>query len=386
MNFFIFFCLKQRVVWYDELSVFDIIAKMSANKRGYGGVRKMEKSDTSYRINMISAANKIKGQGVASAHDEQVKLVTENIASDIVVTEDGFVKADISHFHTVNPTFYLFSFFKKRTGIRVGYVHMIPETVESSLQLPRLFKNIFYKYMISFYKRMDVLVTVNPYFIDMLEKYGIKREKVTYIPNFVSDELFYRFSEEKRNQIKEKYGIPSDKFVVLCAGQTQVRKGIFDFIETAKRMPSLQFVWAGGFSFGKITDGYEKIKKIMENPPENVKFLGIVDREEMPGIYNMANVMFLPSFEELFPMTVLEAMSCRIPILLRDLEIYENILFDYYLKEKDVEGFCTALEKLSGEPSFYENAEDAAQRGHDFYSKEHVFSMWDSFYRSLLNP
>ena len=62
-------------------------------------------------------------------------------------------------------------------------------------------------------------------------------------------------------------------------------------------------MWAGGFSFGKISEGYEEIREAMKHAPKNIKFLGIVDREKMNEVYNMADVMFLPSYEELFPMT-----------------------------------------------------------------------------------
>ena len=83
------------------------------------------------------------------------------------------------------------------------------------------------------------------------------------------------------------------------------------------------FVWAGGFSFGRISDGYEEIRKMMKHLPPNVRFLGIVDREKMNEIYNMADVMFLPSYEELFPMTILESMNCAVPVLVRNLPIYD---------------------------------------------------------------
>ena len=43
----------------------------------------------------------------------------------------------------------------------------------------------------------------------------------------------------------------------------------------------------------------------MENPPKNLKLLGMIDREKMNEIYNIGEVLFLPSFEELFPMTIL---------------------------------------------------------------------------------
>ena len=40
----------------------------------------------------------------------------------------------------------------------------------------------------------------------------------------------------------------------------------------------------------------------------------------------------LPSYEELFPMCILEAMCVNLPVLTRDLDIYNGILFDFYLR------------------------------------------------------
>ena len=53
-------------------------------------------------------------------------------------------------------------------------------------------------------------------------------------------------------------------------------KGIDDFIRLAEELPEITFIWAGGFHFGGMTDGYERYKKIMDNPPENLIFPGIV--------------------------------------------------------------------------------------------------------------
>lgn len=60
----------------------------------------------------------------------------------------------------------------------------------------------------------------------------------------------------------------------------------------------------------------------MDNPPKNVKFIGIIPRTEMNEIFNMADVLFMPSFSELFPMSILEAVNSSKPVLLRDLELY----------------------------------------------------------------
>lgn len=329
-------------------------------------------------INMLSRADSIKGQGVLSAHDEQIELLKKEWADEFSIYENKLKLCNIMHYHTINPDFFIGLPFAKFKGITVGYVHFLPETLEDSIHIPELFKKIFYKYVISFYKSMDYLVTVNPYFIDRLEHYGINRNKVTYIPNFVSEEQFYKKDDKK--EIRRKYQLKESDFVVLGVGQLQVRKGIFDFMKTAEAMPNVKFLWAGDFAFGKISNGYEEIKKIVANPPKNVKFLGLIDREEMNDIYNMADVMFLPSYEELFPMTVLEAMNCGVPILLRDVDIYKNILFDFYLKGKDVKDFISILDKVKDDMEYRQKAQKNSFRGHLYYSRKHVSQMWKEFY------
>ncbi len=337
-----------------------------------------------YLINMMSKAYTVKGQGVSSAYDEQVTLLKNGLADKYTISENKLVPADITHYHTVNPEFFLSLPFVKRNGVTVGYVHFLPETLENSLKLPPPAKKIFYKYLISFYRHMDYLVTVNPCFIDKLAAYGIDRKKITYIPNFVCGDQFYPMESYKKQPLREQYGLDKDKFTVVCAGQLQRRKGIFDFVECAKRLPEMQFIWAGGFSFGHISDGYEEIKKIVDNPPENLKFLGIIEREKMNEIYNMGDVLFLASYEELFPMTILEAMNCKLPILLRDVQLYENILFDYYLKAKDVDGFVSVLKRLAQDPAYLKQAQESSWRGHEFYNKDHVLTMWDNFYSEVM--
>ncbi len=262
-------------------------------------------------------------------------------------------------------------------------MHFLPETVDESLKLPKLYRKVFYWYLIKFYKSMDYHVVVNPYFIDLMADYGINTANTVYIPNFVSSEDFYPYDEEKRRAVRAAYGLKEDDFAVLGVGQTQTRKGVVDFVELARRNPDMKFFWAGGFSFGKITDGYEEIKALMDAPPANMTFMGIVGRDKMNEIYNMADVMFLPSYAELFPMTILESMAVGRAVLLRDLPIYNNILFDYYQKASDNDGFEKILRRLKDEPSFRKLSEDAARRGNLFYNKASVGTMWKDFYNKI---
>ncbi|MBU3127411.1 glycosyltransferase family 4 protein [Clostridium tagluense] len=334
-------------------------------------------------INMLSSADKVKGQGVGSAYLEQVNLVQNGLDKEYKVVINKKVRTEIMHYHTIDFKHYLSIPFAKKKGVTVGYVHFLPETIEGSIKLPKLIEKIFYKYIISFYNRMDYLVTVNPNFITKLEAYNIDRKKITYIPNFVSEEKFYNLSTEDIYIAKEKLKIEKDAFVVLGVGQIQTRKGVIDFIDIARKMPEVQFIWAGGFSFGNITDGYKELKDQIEHAPKNILFTGIVERDLMNDIYNVSNVLFMPSYNELFPMSILESMNTYTPILLRDLELYEDILFDYYLKEHDNEGFIKAIGKLKNDSSYYKEAKEKAIRGHKFYSRENVLAMWKEFYKKV---
>lgn len=334
-------------------------------------------------VNMMSRAETVKGQGVASAYEEQVKLLNKFCSDTFDVTINRFKKSNITHYHTVNPEFFFSLPFFKATGTTVGYVHFLPETLDNSIKLPKLFKYVFYKYLISFYNQMDFLVTVNPYFVDRLAALGIDKGKVQYIPNYVSGDRFYPLSKAQKTQIRKKYGIEENSFTVLSAGQLQTRKGVLDFIKLAKEMPEVTFVWAGGFSFGGITDGYDEIKNAVASAPDNTKFLGIVDRSEMNYIYNACDAMILMSYSELFPMTILESMCCEVPIILRDLDIYPDILFDFYLKGNDNQEFKAVITQLKNNASFYMDAVEKSKKGKAFYSEARVAKIWEDFYKRV---
>lgn len=331
------------------------------------------------KITMYSSADKVKGQGVGSAYIELVKLLKERFSNEFDIAINDYRKSDISHYHTIDLRFYLSTFFKKR-GRKIGYVHFLPETLEGSLKIPQPFRSIFYKYVIAFYKRMDHIVVVNPSFIPKLAAYGIPKSRVTYIPNFVDSDNFYPVSAEKKKQLREKFGLPEDKFIVLGSGQVQERKGVPDFIKLARQNSDVQFIWAGGFSFGVMTDGYKELKAVVKNPPANLWFPGIVSRQEIAQLNNAADLFLLPSFNELFPMSVLEAFSCGTPVMLRDLDLYHSIIDGYYEPAKDVGEMQERLTYLRQHPVTLADLKAKAAQAAHRYSKDHLAEIWHRFY------
>lgn len=332
------------------------------------------------KITMFSSADKVAGQGVGSAYRELVSLLQTQCSDQFTIEINRYHKSQISHYHTIDPQFFLSTFSKKR-GKKIGYVHFLPETLEGSLRIPQPFRGLFYRYIIAFYKRMDQLVVVNPSFIDKLVAYGITRDKITYIPNFVDSDHFHPVSPAKKAALRQKYGVNTDKFVVLGSGQIQERKGVPDFIRLARQNPDVEFIWAGGFSFGRLTDGYRELKQVVENPPANLRFTGIVSRDEIAELNNLVDLFLLPSYNELFPMSVLEAFSCGTPVMLRDLDLYHSIIADDYEPAKDVNEMQMKLTLLRNDPIRLNHWQKQACLASKEYSKEHLARVWTKFYQ-----
>ena len=186
-----------------------------------------------------------------------------------------------------------------------------------------------------------------------------------------------------RNGKLFKLGLDEKDFVVLGAGQVQNRKGVLDFVEVAKMIPNVKFIWAGGFSFGAITDGHKELEKVMQHPPKNVNFLGIIPRDDMNDLFNISDLLFVPSYNELFPMTILEACSTNTPIVLRNLELYEDILFKKYLCGKDNDEFVKIITKLKEDKKEYKKQVDNAKYISNYYTKDNVYKMWKKFYTKI---
>ena len=332
------------------------------------------------RINMLSSSEKVAGQGVSGAYRELVRLLHRDAKDQLIVTENLPIEADVTHFHTIDFPYYLSTFQKKRSGRKIGYVHFLPDTLEGSLKIPFFLKGIVKSYVFSFYNRMEHLVVVNPMFIEDLVEAGIPREKVTYIPNFVNKEKWHPLPQEEIVRLRTERGLSDNQFIVVGAGQVQKRKGIDDFIRLAEELPQITFIWAGGFSFGGMTDGYERYKKMMENPPKNLIFPGIVSPERMRELYALANLFLLPSYNELFPMTILEAASCEAPIMLRDLDLYKVILEGNYRATADREEMKEAILEYQANPAALKDLKEKAKNISREYSEEHLLQIWLDFY------
>jgi len=331
------------------------------------------------KLYIRSVSGKVKGQGVDSAFLEHRKLMQQSQKIQVVLEPKDHW--DILHIHTFDPgSYFLMRKAKRKKKKVVVSCHVMPDSLVGSLKIPRWVMPFLVRYMIHFYNKADRLVVVNPFYKETLTKAGLRKEKVSYVPNYVSGETFRPLAPDEKTHLRTKMGIKETDFLIVGAGQVQKRKGIDDFVRTALLLPKYQFVWVGGFSFGKLTDGYEQYAKIMDNPPPNLQFTGIVDRSEVARYFQAADVLFLPSYQELFPMTVLEAANCHLPLLLRNIELYQEILSEHYLFGDSSEEFAEQLRRIQEDTNLREAFQTHSRELSIIYSGVNVMKQWEELY------
>lgn len=126
--------------------------------------------------------------------------------------------------------------------------------------------------------------------------------KVKRLSNGVNTEFFEPKNEE---QFKKKFNIKSEK-IIGFTGRLSSEKRVDELIKFAKRFDG-EIIIGGD---GPYRERYEEMVD-----SENIKFLGFLDREDLPGFYSSLDAFIFPSRAENDPLTVLEANACGTPVI-----------------------------------------------------------------------
>jgi 1,2-diacylglycerol-3-alpha-glucose alpha-1,2-glucosyltransferase len=131
----------------------------------------------------------------------------------------------------------------------------------------------------------------------------------------------------------------------MSAGHVFKRKGIEDFITVSKKIPQMDFFWFGTIYPWYLVD-YHDIRDALDDPPQNLHFTG-----KYPDIieaYCGSDYFFFPSHNENEGIVVLEAAAIGLPIIVRDIPVYEGWLIHEKncLKANNSSEFFSAIQLL----------------------------------------
>lgn len=220
------------------------------------------------------------------------------------------------------------------------------------------------------------------YVKEELISFGVKKP-ITVIPNGVNTA---KFKPPKNNYLRGKLGLKKDDQIVLCVSRLAKEKSldflIESFAEFSKDHQNVYFVIAG--------DGPEKknLQKLVKSLKLNkrVIMLGCVDYDEIPQIYNSADVFIFASQTETEGMVVLEAMSSGLPVLAVKDRVFEQFIEngkDGILVEKDEEEFNQSLEKLLKDGRLRAVIGKNARAKAEQFSLSEVAKKFENLYKQL---
>lgn len=145
--------------------------------------------------------------------------------------------------------------------------------------------------------------------------------KIKTVYNCIDTERFHHIQDiAMLQEVKNTYGIREDEKVILFAGRLSKEKGIDKLLLALDGLKTNHFkvLIIGSYVHNaEFVDEYQEyIHKLAENYGGKVVFTGYVTQERLPLLYNVADVVVLPSmWDEPAGLTMIEAMSCGTPVI-----------------------------------------------------------------------
>jgi len=152
---------------------------------------------------------------------------------------------------------------------------------------------------------------------DLIRFFHVPEEKIKVIYLGVDHIFSDSISEEKKDIILARHDLIGIDYILTVAS-IEPRKNferiikVFSEIIKDEKYSDIYLVCAGGSGWKNENIHKLVVEKGLEG---RVRFLGYIDEEDLPSIYNAAKFFMYPSLYEGFGLPVLEAMASKVPVL-----------------------------------------------------------------------
>ncbi|MFS0645028.1 N-acetyl-alpha-D-glucosaminyl L-malate synthase BshA [Siminovitchia sp. 179-K 8D1 HS] len=209
-------------------------------------------------------------------------------------------------------------------------------------------------------------------------------KEIDVIHNFIDDRVYKKI---RVNGLKEAYNIlPDEKVIIHVSNFRQVKRVpdvVLAFSKIVARMPAKLLLVGDGPDMTEVCNLVKELS--LEG---KVLFLGRQDHLE--ELYSMSDLMLLLSEKESFGLVALEAMACGVPCIGTRIggipevieEGYNGFLCDLGNTDEAAEKALVLLQNEEVLETFSANAEHTP---HERFQADHIVSMYETLYTSLLN-
>ena len=288
-------------------------------------------------------------KGKSSGHMDGIAIYTKHLlehlpSAGVEVTRFGFIKKQLDTSvislgsfapQTVISTLTGSSFYSSRKvlkKVRLFHAtdHLIPKfskipviaTIMDPIPLAhpewvkgkyRGIKNVLYKKMGQW---ADHVITISEFSAQEIEEhFSIPREKISVIPLGVDEQCFNRVSKQKKDEVLDRYNLPSEYFVFI--GTLQPRKNVTRLLDAFLHLPDeiqrrhpLVIIGGIGWDCEDLVGRLNKLKR-----SKLVFWLDYVSFTDKYALLQASLAMVFPSLYEGFGLPVLEAFASDIPVI-----------------------------------------------------------------------
>lgn len=289
-------------------------------------------------------------------------------------TDDPAEDYDILHLNVPGARSFAHALRARREGVKVVvHSHVTGEDFRNSFRLSNVLAPFVDRYTTALYRRADHIVAPSAHTRAVLARKGIEGN-VTVVSNGVDGERLDGFEAFEGD----------DGFTAINLGMVFERKGLSAFIAAGEKLPGMRFAWYGP-RVNRLLAGWGVNRRI-RRAPDNVEFPGFV--EDVREAFAVGDVFFFPTQEENEGISLLEAMYCGVPPVIRDIPTYDGWLEHgtHCLKAESVEGFVAALERLQEDDGLREEVGRNARELAGEHTLDRVGEELRAVYERALDP
>ncbi len=296
-------------------------------------------------------------------------------------TTEPDLSTDLLHCNNMGPRSLYYAKRARRRGVPVvAHTHQTAEDFRESFAFSNLLARPMKPYLGYAYAQADHLICPSSHTAEVIDDYCDTPR--TVISNGF-DPAKIDGHESLRTEYLDRYDLEPP--VVFMVGHVIERKGLSTFVETARQLPDVDFVWFGYLNPGGGTvDRIFRSRtttKLVKNSPENCTFTGYI--EDVRGAFAAGDIFFWPSKNENEGMALLEAMAAGKPVVIRDIPVYDW-LDDGENCIKADERFVEPVRDLIEDQDRRDELGEAAAETSENYTIDAVSDDLVGLYRSLV--
>lgn len=288
---------------------------------------------------------------------------------------------DLAHVHNSDFGLFVPLLRLKRWIPVLGTFHGDPYTRAKWGRLARSYFHLSERFFVQF---CDQLTSVSR-FKDRGRGLWSER-KISYIPNGVDS-----YWEESTSNVfdYDAHGLEPGNYALFACGRLDSTKGLHHLLEAWSDLaPKMQLLVVG--DFGHDIEYSARMDQLMAETPGVVVYRDLLPRHALLDVLRRSRLFLFPSEYEAMSMMLLEAISCKTPVLCSDIPENLELLVEGYPfahRSRDALSLRDALERWLEDESAAVWADELYERCMTEYSWKGIAREYERYYREMTsNP